>query len=206
MKTFEDFFYRLYHNQIDNHETIKILDIGGTFKFWKAMDFSYKSNCEITLVNILKLPDPDFDLNGYNIFYLQGDGTDLKEIQDKEFNFVFSNSCIEHVGKEPEWRKMANEIKRVSDHFFLQTPNRFFMIEPHFLFPFFQFLPLKIKAFLINHFSIGQYSKRKTWDESISLADSIKLLSYHDLRSLFPDATIEREKIFVFTKSFMVYK
>ena len=207
LKIFEDFFIGLFKERIDNNEKVKILDIGGTYNFWETMDFRYIANCQITLVNIHEIL-PSEGKSYTNIVSIKGDATNLLNILDKSYDLVFSNSCIEHVGKEPEWHKMATEMKRVADHFFLQTPNKYFPIEPHFMFPFFQYFPVNIRALFIRCFRMqfGSYPRGKDWKDALLIADSIKLLSYKDLRELFPNANIEREQFLVFTKSFMVFE
>lgn len=57
----------------------------------------------------------------------------MKQFQDNEFDAVFSNSVIEHVGDYEAQRQMANEIMRVGKRYFVQTPNFYFPIEPHIL-------------------------------------------------------------------------
>ena len=96
-------------------------------------------------------------------------------------------------------------MKRVGKHYYLQTPNRYFFIEPHFLFPLFQFLPLKVKTFLIKRFQLGYMSKAQTDEEAIQIANSVRLLTKKELEELFPDAEIKREKLLFFTKSFYLY-
>jgi 2-polyprenyl-3-methyl-5-hydroxy-6-metoxy-1,4-benzoquinol methylase len=73
----------------------------------------------------------------------------MPQFQNDEFDIVFSNSVIEHVGSYEEQNLMASEVRRVGKRYFIQTPNLFFPIEPHFLFPFFQFLPLDYRVTLI---------------------------------------------------------
>lgn len=203
MKIFENFFGNLYNYRIEKGETIHILDVGGSYNFWKAMDFCYISNVEITLLNIIEESRPPKNSGFTSVI---ADATNMIDIKDKEYDFVFSNSCIEHVGDMQCMRKMAEEIKRVGCHYFLQTPNRYFPIEPHFLFPLFQFFPIKFRALFIRCFQLGFWPKGRNWEESLKIANEIKLLSYKDLRSLFPEAKIDKEIFLGFTKSFMVYK
>ena len=70
---------------------------------------------------------------------LEADGTQLP-FGDGEFDVAFSNSVIEHVPPELQ-AKFASEVGRVADRYFVQTPNRYFPIEPHYQLPLFQFLP-----------------------------------------------------------------
>ena len=70
-----------------------------------------------------------------------GDAVDMPGISDGAFDVVFSNSVIEHVETYENQRRMAAEIRRVGRRYFVQTPNRHFPLEPHFLVPGFQLLP-----------------------------------------------------------------
>lgn len=100
---------------------------------------------------------------------------------------------------------MANEIKRVGKRYFVQTPNLYFPIEPHFVFPFFQFLPVEVRVWLISHFDLGFYEKITDKQTAIEAVTSITLLNKKKFISLFPEANLFEEKIFGITKSFIVY-
>lgn len=204
IKIFESFIIDNYGaNKLAADEKIRIIDIGGTYNYWLNSGFSMMDNVEITLVNL----EPTFVAEeAKNIVFAIGDATNLENFEDHSFDIAYSNSCIEHVGKDREWKMMANEMERVADHLFLQTPNKYFPIEPHFLFPLFQFFPLPVKAFLIRHFQLGFWPKGKNWADSKKIADEIKLLRRSDLKRLFPNAKIQDEKYMCMTKSFMVYK
>src|SRR5262245_66282164 len=45
---------------------------------------------------------------------------------DGEFDVVFSNAVIEHVGSRERQREFVNEILRVGKKFFITTPSRWF--------------------------------------------------------------------------------
>ncbi|MCX5694950.1 MAG: methyltransferase domain-containing protein [Candidatus Omnitrophica bacterium] len=124
---------------------------------------------------------------------------------DKEFDVVFSNSVIEHVGSFEDQKKMAGEIQRVGKMYFLQTPCFRFPLEPHFFTIGFQFLPLKAKAFLIRHFNLGWYPKERDYKKSINLASSIRLLRKYELKKLFTGGRIIPERFCGLTKSLIVY-
>lgn len=116
---------------------------------------------------------------------------------DGEFPLAFSSSVIEHIPKHLQ-PAFANEIRRVGRRYFVQTPNRWFPIEPHYQFPFFQFLPDRVQRWLNSRFTLG-WRERGSWEEA-------NLLSARDLRRLFPDGEIHREKLFGLTKSLMVVR
>ena len=80
-----------------------------------------------------------------NFKSIKGDATNLSNFKDNQFDIVFSNSLIEHLYTYENMKLMANETMRVGKKFFVQTPNKYFPIEPHYFFPFFQFMPYKMK-------------------------------------------------------------
>ena len=201
IKAFEEFYVEKVERS-DSPDGTKILDVGGTFRYWQQVRFKYFDTATLVLLNLTKAELPD----GFeNVSSVAGDATDLSEYADKEFDLAFSNSVIEHVGGVEAQKKMASEMKRVGKHYYLQTPNRYFFIEPHFLFPLFQFLPLKVKAFLIKRFQLGYMPKAKNDEEAAQIANSVHLLTKKELEELFPDAEIKREKFLFFTKSFYLY-
>jgi hypothetical protein len=101
---------------------------------------------------------------------------------------------------------MANEVARVGKSYFIQTPNKYFPIEPHWLFPFFQFLPFSIQVFLTQHFTLGNIKKTNSKEAAINLVKEVRLLSKKEFESLFKDAKIYKEKIIGLTKSYTAYK
>ena len=108
---------------------------------------------------------------------------------DDAFDIAYSNSVVEHI--PPARREaFAHETRRVARHYWVQTPNRRFWLEPHALLPCVQFLPPALR--------------RKAWRLSprqIAYEESLELLGERELRSLFPDALILRERVGPLTKS-----
>ena len=179
---------------------LNILDVGGTQDFWEKMDFSKEPGVEIKILNITKVP---VKYPGFSS--VVGDARDLSRFGDGDFDIVFSNSTIEHLGEYEQQKKMASEVKRVGKRYFVQTPNRLFPIEPHFLFPFFQHLPLSLKLLLAINFELGWYKKFKDKEEAKKKIRSIRLLRKKELKRLFPGATLKKEKFLFLTKSFMLF-
>ena len=110
---------------------------------------------------------------------------------------AFSNSVIEHVPQALQVA-FAAEVARVSERYYVQTPNRWFPIEPHYQVPLFHFLPERALRALNRRFTMGSRAKGE-WYETT-------LLSAADLLRLFPEAEIHREKRFGLTKSLMVIR
>lgn len=175
--------------------TDAILDVGGLPHTWMGSGFENQ-------VTLLNLDIPNDQTKGFK--YHQGDARDLSSIQDNAFDIVFSNSVIEHVGGLKEQRKMANEIRRVARKYWIQTPNKHFPIEIHFLFPFFQYLPHRIRHVVAGYWPFS-YAKMFGLDP-IYQADHIWLLDTSNMRDLFPDADLRYERIAGLTKSIIATK
>ncbi|WP_407357221.1 class I SAM-dependent methyltransferase [Methanolobus sp. WCC5] len=134
----------------DIQPPVKILDIGGTVNFWEKWGVAGDDSYEIIVLNM------DFNESGHsNIKVVVGDARDLSTYSSNQFDVVFSNSVIEHVGTYDDQRRMAEEVQRVGRRYFIQTPNYYFPFEPHFLFPFYQFFPQWLKVLLIQNFNLG---------------------------------------------------
>ncbi|WP_235114924.1 methyltransferase domain-containing protein [Cyclobacterium qasimii] len=117
---------------------IKILDVGGYEDFWINAGLNDVGSIHITILN-LDARETHFQ----NFTSVDGDATNLSKYGDNTFDIAFSNSVIEHLYNENQQRKMAKEAMRVGKNFYVQTPNKYFIIEPHYLLPYFQFLPKK---------------------------------------------------------------
>lgn len=161
-------------------ETAPILDVGGTVSF--SENAGFRGN-----ISILNLePTSSWDHAGYH--YVQGDARDLSRYHDFEFDVVFSNSVIEHVGDPEDQEAMAREIRRVGRNYFVQVPNRNFPIEPHFLFPCFQFMPLPMRLLIAKHWPLGWY--RPGSDPALYNARTLRLLNCSNLTDSY---TFRRE-------------
>jgi Methyltransferase domain len=182
-------------------KSLNILDVGGTEIFWDIMQFKSTPH-RITLLNLDIVPTRNSSYRS-----IAGDARHMPEFKDKEFDIVFSNSVIEHVGSFADQQAMANEIRRVGIKYFLQTPSYLFPFEPHFLFPFFHWLPITLRTWLVSTFHLGWYGKNvQDWNEAKKVVTSIRLLKESELRILFPDAVITKEKFFGLTKSFILVR
>lgn len=179
---------------------LHILDVGGEERFWEIVGL-VDEDAKILLYNVTPS-----EVKYSTLTSMVGDARDMRQFTDKQFQIVFSNSVIEHVGTYAQQQQMAEEVKRVGERYYVQTPNRYFPIEPHFLFPFFQFLPLSVRIFLVTHFNVGWRGRISDKQEALQAVKEIRLLTESELKYLFPGANIYKEKFFGLTKSFIVYK
>jgi ubiquinone/menaquinone biosynthesis C-methylase UbiE len=162
-----------------------ILDIGsGDGSFWS----SYMPPAALKGVRVLSLdlapsgpPRPGF---------VVADALHLP-FPDKSVDIAFSNSVLEHVGPANAQARYVSEIRRVSKRFFVQAPNRHFPIEPHCLIPFIQYLPAPAQAWICK--------------KLFGYSEEVHLPSYRTMRSLFPTAKIQRERLLGLTKAFYAH-
>ena len=182
-------------------EGITILDVGGTASYWRALDCFAIPAINVTILN---LSNQVSDLR--YVSSVIGDALDLSKFSNNEFDIVFSNSVIEHVGGVDEQRRMAEEVRRVGRYYYIQTPNKYFPLEPHYFLPFFAFYPKWLKKIQLRLFYFSSSSKNftinraKNDEEADRLAERIFLLNRKEFQSLFPDADIISEKIFGMVK------
>lgn len=174
-----------------------ILDLGGESATWLGSGLEEN----VTLLNVGKPKQRDIDA-GFTC--LKGDACDLSMFDNHQFDVVYSNSVIEHVGDFSRQEQFASEADRVSKSFWIQTPNRAFPVEPHFLFPLFQHLPKGAqKKIALN----WPYSHLKRWNQSdeaiLDELRRIRLISQSEMSTLFPQAEIRKERFFGLTKSFI---
>jgi SAM-dependent methyltransferase len=158
---------------------------------------------EITVVNVA--PTDSSAEYPERFHYRMGDGRDLP-FADQSFQIFYSNSVIEHLRRLEDQRRFAREALRVGRAVFVQTPNRWFPIEPHFVVLFLHFLPKGIQRLFLPHFSLRGLFRSGDNVEMKHLFDELRLLSFREMQSLFPGCTIHRERVFGLTKSLIAIR
>ena len=131
---------------------------------------------------------------------------------DKYFDIVFCSSVIEHVtvSKQDVWniysgrqfssaavrrqKQFAAEIDRLGKQYFVQTPNKHFVIESHSWLPFLSYLPRRVLVPVLRLTNL-------IWIKKTS--PDWHLLSRKEMQALFSRAKIIEEKYWGFTKSLM---
>ena len=181
------------------NKPITLLDIGGKINFWENRGLAGNNDYIITIINIEKEKS-----NYSNINCLIGDATNLNQFNNKSFDIVHSNSVIEHLYNFENQKKMASEIMRVGQKYIVQTPNKYFFIEPHYLLPFFNIVPEKLKYLILTKTKL---SRLKKWDKNFAkqYIKEIRLLSEKEMKTLFPKSKIYFEKFLGMNKSFTMY-
>jgi hypothetical protein len=104
--------------------------------------------------------------------------------RDGEFDIVFSNAVLEHVGRAAQG-PFVRETCRVGKRFFITTPDRLFPFEHHTGLPLLHYLPPAIFRRLLA----------KTRHAHWSLEANLNILTNSELAALFsgePNVTIHR--------------
>ena len=180
-----------------------MLDLGGTPEYWRMMEFAIPAGCEITILNLER---PSITEPGAGFTFVRGDATNLSEHANSSFDVVFSNSVIEHVGDFNVQSRMAAEVRRVGVRHFVQTPNYWFPIEPHFLFPGLQWLSERWRAEVVYRLRPGWYGRDiQSRADAAAVVHSIQLLRRRDIAVLFPDSNVYVERLLGIPKSFIAY-
>jgi len=181
---------------------LRILDVGGTGAFWQRYRDELPTRVTITVLNKSHHERPPTPW----ISYVYGDARQMHMFGNRDFDICFSNSVIEHVGTIDDQLRMAEEIRRVARGYFVQTPNAYFPVEPHFLIPGWQLAPVALRAWLLQRRDLGWMKRVEDRRQARDVVESIHLLSVNQLRRLFPDGRIYRENIGPFTKSITVWR
>ncbi len=180
-------------------EDVRVLDVGGAPHYWLNMAGFDALPVQVTLLNLTPYPD---DLHP-RLRTAVGDVRAMPQYADGSFDLVHSNSVLEHVGRWEAQQQAAAEIRRVGRAYFVQTPNRAFPLEPHFLLPGFQFLPIALRVWVARRFRPGWYRTRSV-PAAIEDARTIRLLTRSELLHLFPDGEVWGERLLGLTKSWVI--
>jgi SAM-dependent methyltransferase len=172
--------------------TTTVLDVGGAELLWDYSPVAPK----LILLNIDPL------LKGTTANQVVADGCRLP-FADGAFDFVCSNSVIEHVSDHDAF---AQEIARVGRKFYVQTPNKWFPIEPHLITPLIHWLPLAWRRRLLRRCTVWGLISKPSKEAVDDFLATTHLLGVRDMRRLFPGAVLEKERFLGLTKSIEVWR
>ena len=175
-----------------------IVDVGGYPAFW----YEVAGSPRITIINNY-MPQLRSSLGQYQRVVADGRCLPFKE---RAFDIAFSNSVIEHLSTYENQKKYADEMRRVAKSLWVQTPARCFPVETHLKTPFIHYLPAGLQRRLIRHFTVWGWMSRPTREDINGFVDEVRLLSYKEMRELFADCQIIKERFFFFTKSYIAVR
>jgi len=190
---------RKFYTLLAPSRETRVLDIGGGVHTWTT-ESGEVNQFPVTLLNIRSvsiLPE--------RITAIEASATALP-FADKSFDIAFSNSVIEHVGTWQDQQAFAIEARRVASKLWVQTPARSFPIEPHQFGLFVHFLPKRVQYKLARRFTIWGWLNKPTPAEVRELVDEVRLLTYREMKELFPDCQILKERCLLLTKSYIAVR
>lgn len=192
---------RLVRAILAERSKARILDIGGTTRYWEMLDPSLRPRIHLTVLNDQR----ELDLHrakdlGITAEEVTGDGCDMPEFADGAFDLAHSNSVIEHVGSYSNMIRFAAETRRVGRAYYVQTPYLWFPIEPHYRVPLLHWLPDAFRIRLHSSMNLG-YARRCTYLEAMRRADYVRIVDKALMRALFPDGELVKERYMLMTKS-----
>ena len=175
-------------------QDMTIVDLGGDTRYWRSAPVR---PAHVTLV----------DPVGYHLdapedwmTTIVGDACD-PDLGLDGFDLCHSNSVIEHVGGPHRRRQFAENVMASATHHWIQTPYRYFPVEPHWLFPGFQFLPLPARAWIGPRWPIAP-----PMGDPVAAALDIDLVTITELRHLFPSSDLWTERIGGIVKSLVMVR
>lgn len=182
----------LFVRKMQLKQNMRILDVGGQPQIWDYIEVPLKITC-------LNLPGISITTHKshHEISYVEGDGCSMPEFHFGQFDFVFSNSVIEHVGNYEKRKAFADEVKRVSKNYWIQTPYKYFPIEAHCGMPFWWLYPKIMRSFFIERWR----KKLPAWTQMVEETDVVSVV---EIKSLFPKTNIRMEWL-IFPKSIIAY-
>jgi hypothetical protein len=163
-------------------ESMTVLDLGGRPGMWLRAPFR---PTYIHIVN-LQAPPPEFP--------------DWMRVDQGDACALGST-----VGGHAQRARFAANVRQLGPRYWVQTPYRYFPLEPHWLFPGFQFLPLSVRAEISRRWPLVHFPPENR-TASIRRVMDIELVSKTEMRAYFPDSTLLFEKTAGLTKSLIAVK
>jgi hypothetical protein len=177
---------------------MEVVDLGGTAEAWRRAPIR---PARVTVVNLFEPGESD---EGW-IVPVTGDACAARAAlvrggHRQRYDLVFSNSLIEHVGGHAQRAALAAEARELAPYHWVQTPYRYFPVEPHWLFPFLQFLPMGLRARVAATWPLA-HTRPDSAAQAMSEVQWTELIGIAELQAYFPGSRIVRERVCGVTKS-----
>ncbi len=180
-------------------DQMDVIDLGGCLTTWLRAPVRAR---HVHIVNISKPPleVPDW------ADVARGDACALPAaIADRRYDLVFSNSVIEHVGGHERRARFADAVHSLSDAHWVQTPYRYFPVEPHWLVPGLQFLPVALRAAVATRWPLA-HTRGRSKAAVLSTVLWTDLIDKTQMRAYFPDSELVYERFLGLTKSLIAVR
>jgi hypothetical protein len=178
---------------------MSVVDLGGTLEHWAHAPVRPR---RLVLLNF----GSQITGEAEGVETVIGDACDPPEdLRGEGFDLVYSNSVLEHVGGPYRRQQFADTVNALAHRHWIQTPYRYFPIEPHWMFPGFQFLPVAGRVQVMKRWPIGQ---RRSSDPAkvMQAVLEVELVGATEMRHIFPHSHIHQERFAGITKSMIALK
>jgi hypothetical protein len=190
--------WQTFEERFPDLARMSVLDLGGTAGAWRLVP---TRPARLVLLNI----EEPGELSGAQSAI--GDACDPPDwVRREHFDLVFSNSLIEHVGGHWRRQRFAEVVRSVAEHHWVQTPYRYFPLEPHYVGPLFQFVPLAARGRLVARWPIGSLATVKDRALCLAQAQQTELVSRTEMRGYFPDSKLLDERVLGVAKSLIAVR
>lgn len=176
---------------------MRVLDLGGTPEFWTGAAVRPYAVTTVNLVPAAAAPPPW-------ITHVVGDACVPGTLGDG-YDLVVSNSLLEHVGGHARRRMLAEVVHACAPRHWVQTPYRYFPLEPHWLAPGWQFLPPAARAGVLRRWPYS-HVRPATRHDALREVLGTELVTGAEMRWLFPGSDIWRERVAGLTKSLVAVR
>jgi len=162
-------------------ESLTVLDLGVTSENDPTANFLEKLYPNLNNLTCAGVQDSSWLEKEYpGIKFIKIEQGKALPFKNQEFDVVYSNAVIEHVGSRRDQAAFIAEALRVGKAFFITTPNRWFPVETHTHIPLLHYLPQDVFRSILRLIGESFYSDEK----------NLNLLSRQDLRKTFPVDTM----------------
>lgn len=177
---------------------MRVLDLGGRPAFWRAVS---SRPAAVTTVNLepAEADEPWLD-------HVVGDACEFRVVGSLRYDLVVSNSVLEHVGGHEQRRRLAEVVHESAPAHWVQTPYRYFPLEPHWLAPGWQFLPPAGRAAVLSHWPLCHGGRPRDRTSALRIVLTTELIGRAEMRLLFPGSEIWCERVAGLAKSIVAVR
>jgi hypothetical protein len=178
---------------------MSVIDLGGRLETWRRAEVRPKH------VHVVNLEGQTGEVDDWAEVDF-GDACALPEaIAARHYDLAFSNSVIEHVGGHERRLRFAEAIRAIADNYWVQTPYRYFPIEPHYVAPGMQYLPLAMRQRYAHRWPLS-HTRPGDRQEALDNVLWVELIDKTQMRHYFPDSRIRSERFVGLTKSMIAIR
>jgi hypothetical protein len=178
---------------------MSVIDLGGDAGTWLRSPLHPKA------VHVVNIDTPPAEVPDW-LTVDNGDACNLPAaISSRRYDLVFSNSVIEHVGGHERRLRFAEAVHQLAPAHWVQTPYRYFPVEPHWIAPGMQFLPVRARAALARRWPLA-HVRSANLNDALTGVLWTELLDRSQMRYYFPGSELLGERLAGFTKSLIAVK